>query len=867
MCVGLSNSSPRQSKRVLEMYRKPNRRAGPAKKAAANGFESDSGVVSWVSGSVHDDVSDWDRKPPAPAVLREQNNRLRTIYEDGGMQFGRDAQTPAELERKRQVALRVRNEQLLKRDYRLDATIPRSWARHPVQSGTFIAYEFPQSIRDVVDDVAAEPFAKGAERIAFYGRDVRSSQDIVLKEYIHLSSAAESARRHEFANQLQTTASYFAAIFMADCEHKMNPRMIPANLEFLAMKTLALGTPPDLRYMSCEQRLNPKARYIRFTNNSKYVMPTISLLFEGISAEQLGFIVAFSHYTYACWPRSRVSPAKIPRLERMFAPHANRRPPESGGQMDGAGGRRRKPQRKRTANLNGSVDSDKSLTPTEAENAADSPLPIYDVFRAAVVDKHGRPTTHCYEMRRIEEPIEAQQPITESELKKRGFVDANGREFSGAEVLRALEASVRAVKEEKAAETPTPPAKTTPTPPAAPSAPRKSRWDQPAREPPKQPERPAQNNHERRQSTRDDDREHRRRRSSRSRSPVRGRRRLSTHSPEEARHRAARDRPPPPATSRPIEARGPAWSRREDEGRSNGRERQFFRDGPSANYGGRNRHTFFRPPPSTSSRRPLNTEVVQPPALPPLPVDEPKETAVQLEAEAADPASKLKAGEDVPTPFGKLHWPPPENAEGKTEDEKPEEIVIISPEKTERLPAGHAHHQPVVFDPTRPPPSLPLAQPMFIPDPNHLLPVATSAKPVPKPRVANNPPRQPAASLPAVPPPQRPQTSKASGPPAAKKPKPAQPPSARPQAKQPAASTPPPIPASPAAPVAVSPASSDESVPAEETTTVAEHKAILQALADMNSRKTPEGRGEVIEGLRQKGLFFKFLRELRRRML
>ncbi|KAI6177929.1 Efk-1 [Aphelenchoides fujianensis] len=201
------------------MNRKPNRRAGPAKKTAANGFEtSDSEVVSWVSGSVHDDVSDWERKPPAAEVLREQNKRLRTIYEDGGMQFGRDAQTAAELERKRQVALRVRNEQLLKhvlvpldaqngpvrppgtRPYHLDATIPRSWARHPVQNGTFIAYDFPQSIRDVMDDVpldrcrsevarvkvATEPFAKGAERIAFYGRDVRTSQDIVLKEYIHL---------------------------------------------------------------------------------------------------------------------------------------------------------------------------------------------------------------------------------------------------------------------------------------------------------------------------------------------------------------------------------------------------------------------------------------------------------------------------------------------------------------------------------------------------------------------------------------------------------------------------------------------------------------------------------------------------------
>ncbi|KAI6222288.1 Efk-1 [Aphelenchoides fujianensis] len=200
----------------------------------------------------------------------------------------------------------------MERSYRLDPTVPSTWDAHEVQSGTFIAYEFPHPIQDVVDDVpldrccpeiariqmAADSFAKGGERLAYYGRDLETREDIVLKEYIRVYSDEGEAHRHDSANQLQAVASYFAALFMADCEEEMLPEKIPASLDFLKVKALALGTSAAPRYMNCEPRLDPAATFVRFTNNRSHVMSEENAQSEGVSVEVLRFVVAFSHYTY-----------------------------------------------------------------------------------------------------------------------------------------------------------------------------------------------------------------------------------------------------------------------------------------------------------------------------------------------------------------------------------------------------------------------------------------------------------------------------------------------------------------------------------------------------------------------------------------
>ncbi|KAI6224338.1 Efk-1 [Aphelenchoides fujianensis] len=158
--------------------------------------------------------------------------------------------------------------------YRPDPSIPTSWDAHKVQNGRFLAYEFPESIEDVANGVplvhgrpeiaslqiAAHPFARGGERIAYYGRDLKTNEDVVLKEYRFITSATVAGLRHEIANQLQTVASYFAAHFMDACQQKMPAEKIPAVLHFLMTKTLAIGSAANVRYMSCEPRLDSNRR-------------------------------------------------------------------------------------------------------------------------------------------------------------------------------------------------------------------------------------------------------------------------------------------------------------------------------------------------------------------------------------------------------------------------------------------------------------------------------------------------------------------------------------------------------------------------------------------------------------------------------
>ncbi|KAI6204775.1 hypothetical protein M3Y94_00715800 [Aphelenchoides besseyi] len=197
------------------------------------------------------------------------------------------------------------------REYTLDPTIP-DWKATEEQVGKFITYKLPESIKDVVKDVpldrqrpkaariqlAENPFAKGGERLAYYGRNSLTGKKIVLKEYRKNIAANESARRHELSNQLQTVASYFASLFMTKCEEKFGASHLPATIDFLMIKTLLLGTSANPRYMSCEQLLGADAHYIRFTNNYEFIMKETDVDDNDISLDLLHFVVCFSHWTY-----------------------------------------------------------------------------------------------------------------------------------------------------------------------------------------------------------------------------------------------------------------------------------------------------------------------------------------------------------------------------------------------------------------------------------------------------------------------------------------------------------------------------------------------------------------------------------------
>uniref|UniRef100_A0A914CDW0 Alpha-type protein kinase domain-containing protein n=1 Tax=Acrobeloides nanus TaxID=290746 RepID=A0A914CDW0_9BILA len=214
-----------------------------------------------------------------------------------------------------------------------------NWNKLPKLKGVFITYEFPHSIEDIITDVpltrkkpknaevqiSEAPFDQGAERIAFYGRDVSSyveervdesgsksksvskhvdsseikikykCEDIVLKEYKHVGKGMNSARRYETTNQLQTIASYLAQLFVKELKMKAKKEVV---IKFLKIKTLSVSSAKNLRMMSCERRYSKDDKFLRFTNNTDYGMLESTAKKYGVDLEFVDLLMSFSHWTY-----------------------------------------------------------------------------------------------------------------------------------------------------------------------------------------------------------------------------------------------------------------------------------------------------------------------------------------------------------------------------------------------------------------------------------------------------------------------------------------------------------------------------------------------------------------------------------------
>eukprot|EP00080_Pristionchus_pacificus_P016921 PDM76941.1 efk-1 [Pristionchus pacificus] len=204
------------------------------------------------------------------------------------------------------------------RDFTLDTTEP-DWTSLPEFKGKFVSYEFPRSMKDIKNDVklewskpkhakvkiAKDPFAKGADRIAYYGKDLSSKylkdgtelkidEDIVLKENLHIGKGVNSADRYQLSNQMQTVASFLAQLYMKD----LKEAGIDKSIKFLKCKTLILmNEDTSKRFMSRESRF-VATKFVRFTNNAGYRILEQTAVDKGVSMEYVQLVTAFSHWTY-----------------------------------------------------------------------------------------------------------------------------------------------------------------------------------------------------------------------------------------------------------------------------------------------------------------------------------------------------------------------------------------------------------------------------------------------------------------------------------------------------------------------------------------------------------------------------------------
>ncbi|KAI1695649.1 alpha-kinase family domain-containing protein [Ditylenchus destructor] len=140
--------------------------------------------------------------------------------------------------------------------FKTEKAIP-NWSTLPTFTGMFLSYDMPKSVDQVVRgmpmttkrpmkakvQIAENPFGYGAERKAFYGRDLTSnaSTDIVLSVVIK---------------------------------------------------------PGENRYMSCERRYGTDCKYLRFSNNADYEMLESTCKVNNLNFEIVEQLMAFSHWTY-----------------------------------------------------------------------------------------------------------------------------------------------------------------------------------------------------------------------------------------------------------------------------------------------------------------------------------------------------------------------------------------------------------------------------------------------------------------------------------------------------------------------------------------------------------------------------------------
>ncbi|KAI1696525.1 alpha-kinase family domain-containing protein [Ditylenchus destructor] len=149
---------------------------------------------------------------------------------------------------------------------KIETGIP-NWSTLPIFMGVFLSYDMPESIDQLISgmpmtqknptkanvQIAEIPFAHGAERKAFYGRDFTSNTDIVLKEYIESNTDS----------------------------------------------VLSIVTKPgEKRYMSCERRYGADCKYLRFSNNADYEMLECTCQVNNLKFDVVEQLMAFSHWTY-----------------------------------------------------------------------------------------------------------------------------------------------------------------------------------------------------------------------------------------------------------------------------------------------------------------------------------------------------------------------------------------------------------------------------------------------------------------------------------------------------------------------------------------------------------------------------------------
>uniref|UniRef100_A0A914PXJ8 Alpha-type protein kinase domain-containing protein n=1 Tax=Panagrolaimus davidi TaxID=227884 RepID=A0A914PXJ8_9BILA len=182
---------------------------------------------------------------------------------------------------------------------------------------TFLNYGIMESIDDIIQreftiplplqyesiKIALNPFAKGGDRLAYYGKSFTKNgiKDQIFKEYLSFNNKDNISINYKIPNEISTIASFFAQKFDKKIKNAIGedePR-----LSFLKIKNIRIREKDEngkekIRYMCAENRFRDNDKFQKFTNNATFFMTEANAKKDGINLKYIEMLLAFSHFTY-----------------------------------------------------------------------------------------------------------------------------------------------------------------------------------------------------------------------------------------------------------------------------------------------------------------------------------------------------------------------------------------------------------------------------------------------------------------------------------------------------------------------------------------------------------------------------------------
>uniref|UniRef100_A0AC34FKG4 Alpha-type protein kinase domain-containing protein n=1 Tax=Panagrolaimus sp. ES5 TaxID=591445 RepID=A0AC34FKG4_9BILA len=203
------------------------------------------------------------------------------------------------------------------REYKIVEKEP-NWDKLNEILATVLNYELMESIEEITQreftllmplqfdsiKIAPNPFAKGGDRLAYFGKMITKNgiKDQVFKEYLSVNNKDNISINYKIPNEISTIASFFAQKFNKKIKNAIEEGY-QTRISFLKIKTIRMRENDEngkekIRYLCAENRFCDNEKFYKFTNNATFFMTESNAKKNGIDLKLIEMLLAFSHFTY-----------------------------------------------------------------------------------------------------------------------------------------------------------------------------------------------------------------------------------------------------------------------------------------------------------------------------------------------------------------------------------------------------------------------------------------------------------------------------------------------------------------------------------------------------------------------------------------